>query len=87
MTIRDLDAKMVNVFLRWLYREKHLPEKPNTEAAEQLWYDDMVRLAMIADIYQVDGLGEDVIDVLVTGSFVKPPQWPLSKFIYANTSE
>ncbi|MDI1488140.1 MAG: hypothetical protein OHK93_007414 [Ramalina farinacea] len=54
-------------------------------AAEQVWYLNMARLAVLADIYQIEGLGEDIIDVLVTGSFVKPPQWPVIDFIYANT--
>lgn len=85
MTIKDLDVGMVNVFLGWLYSGKRFPEKPDTIDAEQVWYLNMARLAVVADIYQVEGLAEDVIDVLVRSLWLKPPQWPIVEFIYANT--
>lgn len=85
MTIKDLDVSMLSELLRWLYCGKRLPERPTSESAEQLWYLNMARLAVVADIYQIEGLGDDVIDLLVKGSKALPPQGPVVEFVYANT--
>lgn len=87
ITTKGLDADMVNQFLKWLYRGKILPVKPDTPEAEQLWYFDMARLFLVADMWQIDGLEDDVIDKLVkcVDPALKPPGWPVIKFVYANT--
>ena len=86
MTIKNLDVGMVNVFLGWLYSDKRFPEKPDTIDAEQVWFLNMARLAVVADVYQIEGLGDSVIDHLVRVSWLNPPQWPIVEFIYENTS-
>ena len=91
MTIKGLDSEMVNELLRWLYRGKRLPEKLNTEAAERLWYCNMVRLSVVADIYQIEGLEDEIVDRLILHAAHKqsiaPPQMPVAKLIYENTSQ
>lgn len=87
MSVDDLDADMVNQFVKWLYRGKRLPVKPDTQEAEQLWYLSMARLVVVADVWQIDGLEEDVIDRLVSHHTLtdKPPQWTVVEFAYAST--
>ena len=88
MTIKELDSTCINEFLKWLYCGKRLPEKRNIPEEEQSWYENLVRLALVADVYQVDGLEDDVIDSLIFHTNnANTPEMPVIKLIYENTSE
>ena len=87
MTIKDLDVDMVDQFIKWLYRGKTLPVKPDTEEAEQSWYLNMARLVVVAKMWLVKGSEDDVVDALVRciHNHALPPQWTVLSFVYANT--
>ena len=87
MTIDNLDVDMIDQFVKWLYRGKMLLVKPDTKDAEQSWYLNMVYLAVVADVWRVEGLEDDVIDALVkcVNHFVMPPGWNVLHSVYANT--
>ena len=86
MTVRDLDADAVHHFLQWLYRGRKLPTKPGTKDAERIWYLQMAGLVVVADIWRVENLEDDVIDMLVrTGDDLLEPPYQAVGFVYANT--
>lgn len=87
MTIKDLDVDMVDQFVKWLYRGKVLPVKPETKQAEQLCYLNMAHLVVVANMWLVEDLEDDVVDALVKciHHHAMPPQWTVLDFVYANT--
>ena len=87
MFVRDLDVDMVQNFIQWLYGGRTLPPKPGTKDEEQSWYLQMARMVVVADIWRVEDLEDDVIDVLTRplDAFVDPPGSAVARFVYENT--